>query len=676
VAGAFGIDVKMENVQTIMAEGSILSDGYMVVLSPDGSFATHRDASRVLENYKTTWLGAYANQVDDLLKNGGSLSVHAYSDVTNSYVRLLMNTIMIGNTGRYWSIMGIIPENTATASASQLILTVVAAGLILILLVGVLVFLLVSGSLKKLPSITAMAGNIAAGDLKMNTVSDKSPTKNEIALLERSFSGVVNVVNTLVSDIKEVGRAVLIDGDIEAAVDAEKYQGSYREVVESVNSMLQEQIKDTLQLLGCLNEYGNGNFDANVTKLPGKKIVMNETVDKLSYNLKSLSKDIDGLVQDAIQGKLASRVDVTDYQGDWAHLMTEMNTLLETIVAPINEASDVLGYVSAGNFDHQVQGNYQGDFIKIKDSINTTVTNVSSYISEISEVLTNLANNNLDQAVTREYVGSYASIKEALNNIIGTLNNVIGDIASAAEQVAAGARAISESSMAMATGATEQASSVEELNATIITINESTLRNSESAKDAENLSLQSKQNAASGDEDMKRMLDSINGIKESSNNIAKIIKSIEEIAFQTNLLALNAAVEAARAGEHGKGFMVVAEEVRNLASRSQTAAKETAALIDESVTRVNEGTEIADKTASALKTIVDDVSHVADLISNIANASHEQAEAISQVTDGLSHITEVVTNNSATSEEAASASQELSSQSEIMRNLVAVFKMK
>jgi len=291
-------------------------------------------------------------------------------------------------------------------------------------------------------------------------------------------------------------------------------------------------------------------------------------------------------------------------------------------------------------------------------------------------VLSAMNGNNLNREITREYLGSFSDIKNALNNIIGTFNKIIGDIISASAQVAAGAKQISESSMTLAHGSSEQAASVEELNATALTINEKTSLNAENAKDAAGLSVNSKSSAAKGDTDMRQMLASMHSIKESSDSISQIIKIIEDIALQTNLLALNAAVEAARAGEHGKGFTVVAEEVRTLASRSQKAAKETAGLIEESNMRVVEGTVIAEKTASTLQTIVTDVSRVADIIDGISRSSAEQANAVEHITVGLNQITQVVSDNSATSEESASASQELSSQAELLREMVGVFKLK
>ncbi|MDR2899786.1 MAG: methyl-accepting chemotaxis protein, partial [Clostridiales bacterium] len=359
-----------------------------------------------------------------------------------------------------------------------------------------------------------------------------------------------------------------------------------------------------------------------------------------------------------------------------AELVGGLNELMDAVSTPMNEVVNVMNHVSAGDFQHVMEGVYKGQFLDLKNSINKTVTNIASYIDEVSTVLTNLSNDDLNQEITREYIGSFSDIKTALNHIITTLNNVIGDIHASSSQVAEGAKQIADSSMTLAEGATEQAAAVQELNATIQTIKENTMMNTENAKEAEILSDGSKDNANKGSRDMESMLVSMKGIKDSSEKITKIIKVIDDISFQTNLLALNAAVEAARAGEHGKGFAVVAEEVRTLAGRCQKAARETSELIEESIDRVAGGMEIAVETSKALQTIVEDADKVASIITNIATSSEEQNEAINQVSIGLSQITQVVQSNTATSEEAASAAEELSSQSEVMRNLVGVFRLK
>lgn len=565
----------------------------------------------------------------------------------------------------------LIDETTASAEKSErdAIIFLLALAFILVVSAIALAFIIgntISGSVVELGK---AAKEIATGNLD---ISLSSNTRDEIGDLTRDLGVVTNTINDLIKSMDMMAKEHK-NGDIEAKIDISRFQGSYKVVAEGINDMMGMTIEQTVMFLNCMTEFGNGNFDADIPPQPGKKVLMNNILGDMRKEIKGVVGGINSLIDAAYSGNLSFRADTSKYKGDWAGILKGLNKLMHAVVAPIDEAAQVMSQVSNGNFEHKMAGSYRGDFLALKNSINSTVTNVASYIDEISNVLGAVANDDLDQSIDREYVGKFSDIKDAINNIIDKFNLVISNITSAAEQVAAGSKQIADSSMTMAQGASEQASAVEELNATVLIINESTAQNAESAKEAEKLSDGSKNNAVKGNEDMNNMLAAMESIKDSSNSISKIIKAIEDIAFQTNLLALNAAVEAARAGVHGKGFAVVAEEVRSLAGRSQNAAKETAGLIEESINRVNYGTTIASQTAGALQTIVDDASKVADIIAKISIASNEQAAAINQVTEGLSQITNVVQDNSSTSEETASASQQLSSQAEVLQNLVRVF---
>lgn len=311
----------------------------------------------------------------------------------------------------------------------------------------------------------------------------------------------------------------------------------------------------------------------------------------------------------------------------------------------------------------------------LASSLNKTVVSLRGYITDITQTLEEISRGNMLTRTEGDYQGDFAPIKESLLAITDSLNTVLSNISHAAVQVANSSEQVSNGASLLAENATKQAGAIEELSSTLTDISIKTGQNSENAEQASSITQGTRQIAEKGDGYMQEMLGSMRDINTASENISKIIKVIEDISFQTNILALNAAVEAARAGTAGKGFAVVADEVRSLANKSAQAAKETTVLIEDTIDKVQLGTNKANHAAKALKEIVESVEKSNSMVMQIANASKEQAVALEEVNGGINQITEAVQTNSATSEESSATSQEMRGQAEHLKQEMAKFKL-
>lgn len=351
--------------------------------------------------------------------------------------------------------------------------------------------------------------------------------------------------------------------------------------------------------------------------------------------------------------------------------------LARQIGEPVKDCAQRLRLLAEGDLDTPVHEIHTGDETQIlADSARTLVQGFRLMIQDMDEMLAEMSRGNLtvDSKCEEAYVGGYRGLLDSARKLSAQLSDTLRQINQSADQVSAGAEQVSAGAQALSQGATEQASAIEELAATINDISGKIIATADRAGDVHSQSSETGREVEQCNEQMFELVNAVRDIGESSSQIGKIIKTIEDIAFQTNILALNAAVEAARAGTAGKGFAVVADEVRNLASKSAEASKSTSVLIEGSARSVEKGMKIADETAASLQKAVISTENTVKAVDKITEATAEQSQAVSQVTQGMDQISSVVQTNSATAEESAAASEELSGQAVILKELVGQFK--
>ena len=350
---------------------------------------------------------------------------------------------------------------------------------------------------------------------------------------------------------------------------------------------------------------------------------------------------------------------------------------ISNALKPLKKISEAGKEVAGGNFDVEIHYPQQDEIGELSRSISEVIGRSKKIVFDLRDRLDAMAGGNFTENLeSEEYVGDYAPLLESLKHIQEDMNRTLQEVHASSVQVLSSAEQVNTGAQSLSQGATEQASSIEELSANMQDISQSIQASTKTAGDAYKLQGEAGVAVLQSNEKMEEMRKAMDDITAKSNEISKIIKTIDDIAFQTNILSLNAAIEAARAGAAGKGFAVVADEVGNLAQKSAKAAQNTGLLIEETIEAVEKGAKITEETAESLNSVSKSTEEVNTLIEKISAASSKDLEGITSLNQGLQQISSVVQANSATAEQSAAASEELTGQANKMNELVERFQLK
>ena len=471
-----------------------------------------------------------------------------------------------------------------------------------------------------------VANDVSAGKLdgKIDTTR-----QDEVGQLLSAMQRMQTQVQSVIAAQSEMA-ARHDEGQISYRMDDSAFPGEYGRMVRDTNALVASHLQAIGDALKIMQRYSVGDLSLDMPKLPGEKANLTETMDATKANLSAINGEIKRLAMAASSGDFSQRGDVDKYQYDFRDMIDGLNQLMETTDGNLAEVSELLQAIARGDLTARMEGDFHGVFARMRDDANATVAQ--------------------------------------LTDIVGRIQDASTSINTAAGEIASGNSDLSRRTEQQAANLEETAASMEELTSTV-------RQNAESARQANQLAIGAASVASQGGEVVGKVVTTMTDIEQSSKKIAEIISVIDGIAFQTNILALNAAVEAARAGEQGRGFAVVASEVRTLAQRSANAAKEIKDLIENSVSKVADGSALVHQAGATMGEIVASVQRVTDIMAEISAASQEQSAGIEQVNQTIVQMDETTQQNAALVEEATAAARSMEEQAHALAESVAVFKL-
>lgn len=444
--------------------------------------------------------------------------------------------------------------------------------------------------------------------------------------------------------------------------------------VEALNNLMKSMSNAIGEANETINALAQGDFSKRISgQYTGDLNKLKEGINHSADNVTDVMSQLDGVMQSLRAGQFDLKLE-TQAQGQYRQMIDTAVSAMGEMNRVVSDINTIMTKVAQGQFNDRVQVNASGEMDHLKSAINETVEALEDVIGDITQVMDAQSQGDLTLTVTTDCGGQLMQLKEAINSNANNLARIIEGAVNNASVVQGASDEVSRGSQDLSQRVQEQAAALEETSATMDEMNSAVQNNTQNSAEAARVARDVQSKAHEGSEVMQQTIEAMNAIQESSHKISDIVTLIDGIAFQTNLLALNAAVEAARAGDHGRGFAVVAGEVRALAQKSAEAAKDITGLINESVTRIDQGTKLASESGEVLQGITLAVEQVTQMIDQIAEASREQADGVNQVHRAISDIDQVTQQNAALVEETSSAAESLSDQATELTQNMAFFK--
>ena len=517
---------------------------------------------------------------------------------------------------------------------------------------------------------TQCVNSFAKGDFAVQL--EQFPGK--LALVNEGVEGLRSNIQTLIRDMR-----VMADehskGNTNVLLDTDKFAGDYQQLAIGVNLMVNEYIEENRIVMECVSQFGNGDFSANIKEFPGEKAYINKNIKKIGGNLKGLIDSVNWVSAEHEKGSIDMNLRDDMFKGDFSTLAKSVNKMMAGLLDMNQKSMHVVKAFGEGDFNAPLE-----QFPGKKAFINETIEQVRNNLKALNEDAQLLADAARDGRVSvradaSRHLGDYRKIVEGMNETLDVIVAPITTVKVAAETINTAAKEIAQGNSDLSRRTEEQAASLEKTASSMDELSSTVKQNADNAKQANQLAITASDVAVKGGEAVSEVVNTMSAINDSARKIEDIISVIDGIAFQTNILALNAAVEAARAGEQGRGFAVVAGEVRSLAQRSASAAKEIKELITDSVNKTTEGTKQVETAGATMQEIVTSVKHVADIIAEISAASQEQSAGITQVNEAIIRMDDTTQQNTALVEQAAAAAESLMEQADELMNTVGVFSI-